>query len=103
MDPRGSSSNVKPSLKIREWFHRVFRNSPKAREIPSPGFVKAQLPRAAFTRSGPGVRDALHRVLRQLSLEQREIAIDRGWEKGSMTRDDWRLHRAQQRRRDEKK
>ena len=50
-----------------------------------PEFIKAQLPRSAFTKSGPGVRASLRNVLKGMTVEQRQVAYARGWSKGLCT------------------
>lgn len=86
---------MKAARKLYQYFLDLFRKEPLARTIASPGFVKALLPRSAFTKKGPGVRAALRDALMSMTPQQRQIAIDKDWEKGVLTTDDWRLHRYQ--------
>lgn len=67
---------------MRRLFKRLFSLDPSARRDPHPNFVKAQIPRSAFTRRGPGVVAELRRVLAGFTQEQRAVCRSRGWDRG---------------------
>lgn len=73
---------MKKARKIRNYHQRLMDDNPGGSAAPIPSFVKAQLPLACFTRTGPGVRKALIQVLRTFTPEQLAIVIMKGWDKG---------------------
>lgn len=81
--------------KLRAYFQRLFRKTPQAREIVSSDFIKAQIPVAAFTRTGPGIRAALRGALKSLSARQLQLARAKGWDKNVLTKEDLRIHTLQ--------
>lgn len=48
-------------------------------KISDPEFVKAMIPSSWFTKKGPGVEDTTYRAFREMTLEQRVVAVERGW------------------------
>lgn len=59
-------------------------------KIATPEIVKALLPRSAFTKSGPGVRDKIRSALATMTPNQRKLARRRGWDRG-LVREDGRV------------
>lgn len=71
----------------------MFRRSgvaPELDALPHPIVVKSKIPRSAFTKTGPGVRAELRRALLRMTVEQRLVAKNRGWDKG-LVEDDGRV------------
>lgn len=68
----------------RVYWNRVFQTQAHVRHIPHPEIVKAQLPKSAFTRKGPGILKALWRALWRLTPAQRRLCRLKGWDRGML-------------------
>jgi hypothetical protein len=64
---------------IRNFVNKLLRMGALDGSEADPEVVKAQIPRACFTKKGPGRDHSAKRAYACMSVEQRELALRKGW------------------------
>ena len=65
--------------KVRNFIRKLLRIGALDSGENDPQVIKAQIPRSWFTKKGPGRLKNARRAYAQMTVEQRKIAIDKGW------------------------